>query len=125
MKKIFDIHLKKLLEPIVYLSLLLIYFILTVGNLNLTLSHTSTDDGIIAHAISFTNPKIFLNDTQAISFRIETFSSLMNSIPAIGLKYLNINPLFFWITFLLIQTLLLPIAVYGIFNILSNKKRFK
>jgi hypothetical protein len=122
MKKIFDIHSKKLLEPIVYFSLLLIYFIVTVGDLNLTLSHTSTDDGIIAHAISFTNPKIFSNDIQANSFRIETFSSLMNSIPALGLKFLHINPIFFWITFLLIQTILLPIAIYGIFKILSNDK---
>ena len=99
------------------------YFISTVGNIQLGISNASSDDGIIAHAISYVSPQIFINDLQANTFRIETPTSLMNLIPAIAYRNLHIDPLFFWIFFLVVQTILYPISIYGITKIITHTKK--
>jgi len=99
------------------------YFISVVGNISLGISQTSSDDGIISHAISFANPEIFLNDIQANVFRTETPTSLMNLIPALAYQYLQADPILFWIFFLIIQTILYPFSIYGIANLITLSKK--
>jgi hypothetical protein len=99
------------------------YFFSTVGNIALGISNASSDDGIIAHAISYASPWMFINDLQANTFRIETPTSLMNLIPAIAYRNLHIDPLFFWIFFLVVQTILYPISIYGITKIITHSKK--
>ena len=100
-----------------------IYFISVVGNISLGISQTSSDDGIISHAISFANSGIFANDIQANVFRTETPTSLMNLIPALAYQYLQADPILFWIFFLIIQTILYPFSIYGIANLITLSKK--
>jgi hypothetical protein len=116
-------QLTKLVKYPLFIFFTFAYFTSTVGNISSGISQASSDDGIISHAISFANPNLFANDVQANAFRIETPASLMNLIPAIAYKYLQIDPVFFWIFFLIVQTILYPFSVYGITSLIIHSKK--
>jgi len=113
----------KMKKYLFFILLSYAYFFSTVGNVALGISNASSDDGIIAHAISYTSPRIFTNDLQANTFRIETPTSLMNLIPAIAYRNLHMDPLFFWTFFLVVQTILYPISIYGIIKFITHSKK--
>lgn len=98
------------------------YFVVTAGNINLGISQASSDDGIISHAISFANPELFINDSRANSFRIETPTSIMNLLPALSYQFFSINLTYFWVIFLFLQTVLFPLAIFGIVQTLEPDK---
>ena len=100
-----------------------LYFNSIVGSLVLNLVDGSTDDTIISHAISWATPELFKNDFRSANFAIETPTSMINLVPGLALKYFGIDPLNFYLFFLVIQILLLPVAVFKlarVFNV-SNK----
>lgn len=98
------------------------YFVATTGNINLGISQASSDDGLISHAISFANPELFIHDSRANSFRIETPTSIMNLLPALSYQFFSINLTYLWLIFLILQTVLLPVAVFGIVQTLERDK---
>lgn len=106
-----------------YIVCVFAYFISTVGNIPLSISHASSDDGIIAHAISYVYPEIFINDMQANTFRIETPTSLMNLIPALAYRHLTLDPVFFWVFFLMLQNILYPVSIYGIASFITTSRK--
>ena len=116
-------QITKLVKKSLFIFLSYLYFTSTVGNISSGISQASSDDGIISHAISFANPILFVNDIQANAFRIETPASLMNLIPAMAYRYLQIDPIFFWIFFLIVQTVLYPISIYGIASLITYSKK--
>lgn len=93
-----------------------------VGNLSYNLVNTSTDDGLIAHAFAYANPGAFSGDFRALNFKTEVYASIMNSIPALSLKYLSIDPINFYLIFLALQIILLPLTVYRLARVLGSQK---
>jgi hypothetical protein len=94
-----------------------------VGNLSYNLTNTSTDDGLIAHALAYSNPDTFSGDFRALNFRTEVYASIMNLIPSLSMKFLNIHPINFYVIFLVLQIVLLPLAVYRLSRVLGSKKQ--
>jgi hypothetical protein len=83
-----------------------------IGNLTYNLVNTSTDDSLISHALAYSNPENFINDFRAANFRLETTTSLINFIPAIFLELFLVKPIIFYLFFLILQIILLPISIY-------------
>lgn len=111
----FRVRIKKYRE---YLLLLFLppYFLSIIGNLRDTQANTSADDGVMAHVVASLNPKIFADDQVANIFRFETSSSMMNWLPFLGKKFLDLDPQIFWYGFQFIQISLVPIAFYLVIN---------
>jgi hypothetical protein len=112
-KLTFNKHPSNLIASFLFFTIAgYVYFKSIVGSLVFNLVDGSTDDTLISHAISWATPELFKNDFRAANFAIETPTSMMNLIPALALRYLGIDPLNFYLIFLLIQVYLLPFAVF-------------
>jgi len=118
--------MSRIQSKIIYTFVSIIFFSFLakaiVGNLSYNLTNTSTDDGLIAHALAYSNEGAFSGDFRALNFSTEVYASIMNLIPSLSMKFLNIDPLNFYLIFLLIQIVLLPIAVYRLSSVLGSKK---
>ena len=118
--------MSRFLSKIIYICVSVIFFSFLakaiVGNLSYNLTNTSTDDGLIAHALAYSNPGTFSGDFRALNFRTEVYASIMNLIPSLSLRFLSINPINFYLMFLALQIVLLPIAVYRLASVLGSKK---
>ena len=95
-----------------FLILCILFTLATVGNLKVSIGQTSSDDGLIAHALAYANPQDFRFDSKALSFAAETPLSLLNFLPALALKYFHVNPIYFWISFICLQICALVLSVY-------------
>ena len=95
-----------------FLILCILFTLATVGNLKVSIGQTSSDDGLIAHALAYANPQDFRFDSKALSFAAETPLSLLNFLPALALKYFHVDPIYFWIFFICLQICALVSSVF-------------
>jgi hypothetical protein len=118
------LNLKKFEFLFGFLIIIFSYFwaINTIQNSELRLAQISSDDGIIAHVLSWAEPENFAGDPRASNFSSEIWASGINWVPALFYEYLKIDPVLFHNLFSFLQNFLYPISLYIFIQFILNRK---
>lgn len=109
-------------DQLALVALISVSTYLLIGDFGVRLANTSTDDGLVGYAYFFKYPERFAQDAHMLSYGSVALTSMLNWLPALLFRYLDVPPEIFFGLFTFLQNIMLALAVYRLAIIMTQSR---